>query len=220
MKRALVTGANRGIGLEICRQLAEKDYEVCGVCRQASNELSKAAARVIENIDVGSNECIGRLSSELDVPELDLIVNCAGILERVEWDELDFSSIERQIQINALGPLRVVKAVEDKLSSGSKIVMITSRMGSIGDNTSGSSYGYRMSKTALNMASVSLAHDLKSREIAVGIVHPGYVRTDMTHHSGHIEPPESVRGILKRAEELNLDNTGTFWHQNGDILPW
>ena len=135
-------------------------------------------------------------------------------------ENLDFDSIQRQFQVNAVGPLRIVSAVLPVLSKNSKIIMITSRRGSITDNTSGSSYGYRMSKAALNMASVSLAHDLKEKGIALGIVHPGYVKTDMTSHSGHIEPAESAQGILKRVEELNLENSGTFWHSNGEKLPW
>lgn len=92
-------------------------------------------------------------------------------------------------------------------------------MGSIGDNTSGSSYGYRMSKVAVSMAGKSLSHDLKPRGISVGILHPGLVRTRMTNFTG-ITPTESVQGLLARIAQLNLDNTGTFWHANGEVLPW
>lgn len=93
-------------------------------------------------------------------------------------------------------------------------------MGSIGDNGSGGHYGYRMSKAALNMAGVSLAHDLRPRGIAVAILHPGYVRTDMTGGGGHIDPPEAARGLLQRLDELTLESTGSFWHANGERLPW
>jgi NAD(P)-dependent dehydrogenase (short-subunit alcohol dehydrogenase family) len=99
--------------------------------------------------------------------------------------------------------------------------MMTSRMGSIGDNTTGGSYGYRMSKVALSMAGKSLSQDLKSRNIAVAILHPGLVKTQMTNfNQSGITPEESVRGLISRIDELNLENTGTFWHSNGEILPW
>ena len=99
--------------------------------------------------------------------------------------------------------------------------MMTSRMGSIGDNTSGSSYGYRMSKVALSMAGKSLSHDLKPRGIPVAILHPGLVQTRMTNFTASgITPEVSVRGLLMRIDELTLDNTGTFWHSNGEVLPW
>ncbi len=108
----------------------------------------------------------------------------------------------------------------DNLGEGSKVAIITSRMGSIGDNTSGSRYGYRMSKAAVNIAGVSLAHDLREREIAVAILHPGFVRTGMTNHSGNIDPPEAARGLLARIDELTLETSGGFWHANGERLPW
>jgi len=106
------------------------------------------------------------------------------------------------------------------LKAGAKIALVTSRMGSIADNDSGGSYGYRMSKAALNAAGVSLARDLQARGIAVAILHPGYVRTDMTGHSGLIDVDEAVNGLLERIDELNLDNSGSFWHRNGELLPW
>ena len=122
--------------------------------------------------------------------------------------------------VNALGPLRMTYAMLPFLNDGAKIAMMTSRMGSIGDNTSGSRYGYRMSKAALNIASVSLAYDLKPRGIAVGILHPGFVRTKMTGNNGFIDPDEAVTALLTRIDELTLDNSGTFWHSNGNVLPW
>ncbi|MEM8603096.1 MAG: SDR family NAD(P)-dependent oxidoreductase, partial [Cyanobacteria bacterium P01_H01_bin.121] len=107
------------------------------------------------------------------------------------------------------------------LHAGSKLVLMTSRMGSIADNTSGSSYGYRMSKVALSMAGKSLAHDLKPKGIAVAILHPGLVQTGMTNFTTQgITPTESVNNLLQRIDELTLENTGTFWHANGEILPW
>ena len=220
MKRVLVTGANRGIGLEICRQLFKKDNEVYAVCRRSSEELAGVGCHVIEDINLTQENSFERLRSSLQTEQLDMVINCAGIYESTSWDDVDFEVVQRQIIVNAIAPLKVVKAIEDRIVDGGKIVMITSRMGSIEDNTSGGTYGYRMSKAALNIASVSLAIDLKSRKIAVGIIHPGYVKTAMTGYSGYIDPTESASGIIQRIEELNMKNTGTFWHQNGEILPW
>ncbi|VAW11701.1 hypothetical protein MNBD_BACTEROID05-291 [hydrothermal vent metagenome] len=221
MKTVLITGTNRGIGLEMCRQLKNKGYSVTAVCRQASENLKELEIEIIEGIDVGQNDVIEKLKASLgNQRKFDVLINNAGILRGDNLEELDFKSIEDQFQVNALGPLRVTQAILPTLSEGSKILMITSRMGSVADNTSGRMYGYRMSKSALNMGSVSLAYDLKDRGIAVGIVHPGYVKTDMTNHSGHIETDESVRGILDRLDELTLANSGTFWHSNGEKLLW
>ncbi len=220
MKNALITGANRGIGLEICRQLKEKDYEIHAVCRQTSDALNEIATQVYQGIDVGTIECIKKLKDIVNIEHLDLIVNVAGVLGNVSLDHLDFVLIEKQFQVNTLGPLRIVKALEDKIVNGGKIAMITSRMGSIADNTSGGYYGYRMSKAALNMASKSLAMDLKAKNIAIGIIHPGYVKTRMTEMCGHITPSQSAEGIIARIEELTLKNSGTFFHQNGEELPW
>jgi NAD(P)-dependent dehydrogenase (short-subunit alcohol dehydrogenase family) len=116
--------------------------------------------------------------------------------------------------------LLITQALLGNLDEGSKVGIITSRMGSIADNDSGGSYGYRMSKAAVNAAGKSLAIDLKPRGIAVGILHPGWVRTDMTGRNGLIDANESAKGLLARMDELNLDNTGTFWHANGELLPW
>jgi NAD(P)-dependent dehydrogenase (short-subunit alcohol dehydrogenase family) len=93
-------------------------------------------------------------------------------------------------------------------------------MGSVTDNTSGGYYGYRMSKSALNIAGVSLAHDLKKQDVAVALLHPGYVQTEMVNYSGDISAAVAVKRLMQRIEELNLDNTGTFWHSNGEVLPW
>ena len=131
-----------------------------------------------------------------------------------------FDSIERQFQVNALGSLRLVSALQANLSVGSKIALITSRMGSIEDNTSGGRYGYRMSKEALNAAGKSMAHDLKGRGVAVAILHPGLVSTAMINFNGQVSAEHAAGQLAERIEALNLKNTGTFWHANGDELPW
>ena len=220
MGTALVTGANRGIGLELCRQLKTRGDTVIAVCRQSSKELDALGIRVETGIDVGDEAAVATLRARLEGSKLDLLVNNAGILEETKIDQLDFQSIRRQMEVNAFGPLRVTAAVLPLLGEGSKIAIITSRMGSIGDNSSGSQYGYRMSKAAVNAAGVSLARDLRSRGVAVAIIHPGMVRTEMTGGHG-IEPAESVRGILARIDALTLARSGSFWHATtGEVLPW
>jgi NAD(P)-dependent dehydrogenase (short-subunit alcohol dehydrogenase family) len=220
MRRALVTGANRGIGLEFCRQLAGRGDEVIAVCRQSSPELEATGIRVEAGIDVTRDESVARLAAALDGQTLDLLINNAGILERVSLDDIDLESIRRQFEVNALGPLRVTVGLLDRLRRGSKVALITSLMGSMGDNGSGSHYGYRMSKAALNMAGVSLARDLAPREIAVALLHPGFVRTDMTGGQGNLAVDDSVRGLLARIDALDLPSSGRFWHTDGRELPW
>jgi NAD(P)-dependent dehydrogenase (short-subunit alcohol dehydrogenase family) len=217
----LITGANRGIGYEYCRQLKQRGNTVIAVCRSASEELKQLGVRVEEGIDITSDASVASLRDRLGDTAIDVLINNAGIIKRVTLEDLDFESIREQFEVNALGPLRVTHALLPLLKAGSKIVLMTSRMGSIADNTSGSSYGYRMSKVALSMAGKSLSLDLKPRGIAVAILHPGLVQTRMTNFTASgITPEESVKGLLARIDELTLENTGTFWHANGEVLPW
>ncbi|MFM8659776.1 MAG: SDR family NAD(P)-dependent oxidoreductase, partial [Cyanobium sp.] len=145
----------------------------------------------------------------------------AGILESMGLEDLDAEAIRRQFEVNALAPLLLVRALLEQLPRGAKVALMTSRMGSIDDNSSGGSYGYRMSKVALNIAGKSLAIDLQPRGIAVAILHPGLVRTRMiAFNPNGISPAESVRGLLARIDALTLETSGSFWHANGQMLPW
>lgn len=215
----LVTGANRGIGLEYCRQLKQRGDEVIAVCRTTCDQLNQLDVTVETNVDLTSDQDVANLVKRLEGKTIDVLINNAGILEVDSLTQLDFESIQRQFEVNALSPLRLTKALLPHLKKGSKVVLMTSRMGSIEDNTSGGYYGYRMSKVALSMAGKSLSIDLKSKGIAVAILHPGLVQTRMTNFSG-ITTEESVKGLLARIDQLNFQNTGTFWHSNGEILPW
>jgi len=219
MITVLVTGANRGIGLELCRQLAARGDEVIATCRRAGQAMDPKQLRIIENMDVSDESSLTDLVSSLDGQAVDWLINNAGILARDELESLDFDLIERQFKINALGPLRVTRALLPNLREGSKVGIVTSRMGSIGDNTSGGYYGYRMSKAAVNMAGVSLARDLQARGIAVALLHPGMVATEMTRGNG-VPVSVAAAGLIRRMTELNLGNTGSFWHAEGQSLPW
>lgn len=221
MTTYLVTGANRGIGYEFCRQLQAREETVIAVCRTADDELRALGVQIEEGIDITADASVASLHDRLANTAIDVLINNAGILERVSLEDLDFDSIRQQFEVNALGALRVTHTLLPHLRAGSKVVLMTSRMGSITDNTSGGSYGYRMSKVALSMAGRSLSHDLKPRGIAVAILHPGLVQTRMTNFtSGGITAETSVKGLLARIDQLTLDNSGTFWHSNGEVLPW
>jgi len=220
MSVSVVTGANRGIGLELCRELKRRGREVVAVCRERSKELDELSTRVIDKVDVADEASIAKLREALAKDSIDLLVNNAGILRPDSLDGVETDSIRIQLEVNALAPLLVTKALLPCMKSGAKVALITSRMGSIGDNTSGGYYGYRMSKAALNAAGMSLAHDLKPRGIAILILHPGFVRTQMTAGHGAVAPIESARGLLDRIEELTLETTGRFLHMNGESLPW
>jgi NAD(P)-dependent dehydrogenase (short-subunit alcohol dehydrogenase family) len=220
MATIVITGANRGIGLALARQFKARGDDVVVACRKPSAELKKLEVEVIEGVDVTDDKTVARLAAALKGRTIDVLVNNAGILSDEHLGDLDFDRMRRQFEVNSLGPLRVTAALRKNLGEGSKVAFITSRMGSIDDNTSGGRYGYRMSKCALNMAARSLAHDLRDSGVAVAILHPGFVRTDMTGHQGLIDPPESAAGLIERIDEVTVENTGRFWHTNGEELPW
>ena len=221
MATFLVTGANRGIGLEYCRQLKARGDDVVAVCRQVSDELEGLGVRVEAGFELSSSQAIDDLVQRLDGVPLDGVILNAGVLQSMGLMDLDPAGIRRQFEVNALAPLLLARAFVDQMPSGAKLVLMTSRMGSIDDNSSGGSYGYRMSKVALNMAGKSLAIDLESRGIAVAILHPGLVRTRMIgFNPSGIPPEQSVKGLLARIDGLTLATSGSFWHANGELLPW
>jgi NAD(P)-dependent dehydrogenase (short-subunit alcohol dehydrogenase family) len=217
---AVVTGANRGIGLELARQLNARGASVVAVCRKRSPQLDALGVRVESGIDVTEPATWSTLAERLARDDIDLLIQNAGILLADSLEDVELDKVRAQLELNAIAPLFLTRALAPRLRAGAKVALITSRMGSIGDNGSGGYYGYRMSKAALNAAGVSLAHDLKPRGVAVIILHPGAVRTEMSRGHGMIEPDESVRGLLQRIDELRLETTGRFLHQNGEVLPW
>jgi NAD(P)-dependent dehydrogenase (short-subunit alcohol dehydrogenase family) len=220
MSTAIVTGANRGIGLELAKQLKERGDDVIAACRTTSSELDTLGVRVEAGVDVSDAASVAELAQRLKGAEIDLLINNAGILRGESLDRMNFESIEQQFEVNALGPLRVTTALLPLLSKGAKVAIITSRMGSMADNGSGGYYGYRMSKAAVNAAGVSLAHDLAGQGIAVGLFHPGMVATEMTGRNG-IAPADAAANVLARIDALSADTTGKFVHAGtGEELPW
>lgn len=219
MENILITGANRGIGLELSRLFQARGSTVFATCRKVSAELGALKINVIEGIDVSDSQSIDKLSEALDGIKLDILINNAGILTRETLDDLNFERIRKQFEVNTLGPLRVISALQKNLSDQSKVGIVTSRVGSIEDNGSGGIYGYRISKAAANMVGKNLSHDLAKHNIPVILLHPGLVATEMTGRTG-IDPADAARGIIARIDELSMENTGSFWHAEGYQLPW
>jgi len=229
LKTVVITGANRGIGLAMTHLCQQRNYQVYALCRQSSPQLDNLGAQsnvtIVTDIELVTRQGIDNIVAALKNVTIDILINNAGILRIENLADLNTTTISEQFNVNALAPLVLSHTLLNNLSAGSKIAMITSRMGSVTDNTSGGLYGYRMSKAALNIAAVSLAQDLAPKEIAVGIYHPGYVQTDMVNSAGatvngDISSDEAATRLLDLIEELTLSDSGVFRHANGVILPW
>ncbi|GAB2188831.1 SDR family oxidoreductase [Sessilibacter sp. MAH1] len=224
MKNVVITGSNRGIGLALVEHYLKQGFNVIALCRSASDALKSSGANIIEHIDVGDDKTLVQLkqqvAEQLKSDHIDILINNAGVLSRESIGSLDTDAIAQQFNINSIGPLRVTSQLLPLLTSGSKVAMVTSRMGSMADNTSGGYYGYRMSKAALNAAGVSLALDLAPKGVAVALLHPGFVQTDMVGGNGDITPKQSAEGLAAQIEKLTLANSGGFWHSNGETLTW
>ena len=219
-KTVLITGTNRGIGLELCRQLSQEGADVIGVCRESSSDLDRLDIEVISGIDVTSDACVGKLAEQLSNRKLDWLINNSGVLVRDSLDTLDFGAVEQQFQVNSLGPLRVSMALRHNMRPGGKIFVISSNMGSIADNSSGGYYGYRMSKAAANMAFKNLSVDLEPSRIGVFILHPGWVATEMGGAQAPVPVHESAASLIERMHELQTEDAGTFRHAKGHDLAW
>lgn len=217
----LVTGSSRGIGVELCRQLHERGETVIATCRSSSTELEAIGCRVVPEIDVGSDDVGAALGAALGAgTTVDVVVSNAGI---GLWDTLetvDPVGVRRELEVNTLGPLRVTLALLPHLGPGAKLAFVSSKAGSIGDRPSGGTYGYRMSKTALNMLAANLAYDLAPRGIHVTVLHPGFVRTDMTDGRGNVDPSDAAAGLIRQIDLLDASRSGRFFHADGDEIPW
>jgi NAD(P)-dependent dehydrogenase (short-subunit alcohol dehydrogenase family) len=223
MATILITGANRGIGLALAGQYAARGDTVIGVCRHASDALAETGARVEADVDVADDAALAALARRLQDVRIDVLVCNAGILSNEVFGRIDaegFEHMRRQFEVNALGPLRVVQALRGRLADGGKVGIVTSRMGSMADNSSGGYYGYRASKAAVNAIGKSLAVDLAMSDVAVVLLHPGYVATDMVGGKGDVSPDEAARGLIAQLDALTPARSGSFVHANGTALPW
>jgi NAD(P)-dependent dehydrogenase (short-subunit alcohol dehydrogenase family) len=218
MSKVLIVGGNKGIGLALVEKFLKEGNDVIATCRKTNRELDSSGAIIIENVDVCDEKTLTAVKSK--VGNVDTVICNAGIMIGDNLESLEYKDLLDQFNINSLGPLRVAKEFGPLINNGGKFGIMTSRMGSIADNTSGGQYGYRASKSAANAIGKSLSEDFRSKEITVLLLHPGYVKTDMTNGKGLIDKYESADGLFKIMNEKNLDETGTFWHTSGEKLTW
>lgn len=214
----VITGGNRGIGLALVKQLCERGDNVYVACRNSSDELNETNATVITGVDVSNPDSLANALAPLADIKIDWLINNAGVLGNETLEDWEPATIDYQFRVNALGPLLVTQRLLPNIQAGGKIGLVTSRMGSMTDNSSGGYYGYRMSKAALNAAGVSLANDLKSRDISVALLHPGFVKTEMVNNAGDVEPETAAQGLIRQMEQLNMDSSGSFFHANGNSV--
>ena len=220
----LITGANRGIGLELARQYAAAGWQVIGTARrpEAADDLEKTGADIYQ-LDVTDQDSVNRLANDLEGHPIDILINNAGI-QRLMWtlEEVDLDRFNQLLAVNSVGPVRVTQALLPNLRNGKlkTVVNITSNLGSIGDNTDGGFYGYRESKAALNMFTKSLAADLGPEGFTCVVLHPGWVKTDMGGSSAPVEVDDSAAGIRRVIDNLSPADNGTFRTFDGKQMPW
>ena len=224
----LITGANRGLGLEFVRQYSQLGWSVLACCRNLSNSneleiLQKKISSIeIFQLDVGNLNEIKDLSNTLKDRTIDILLNNAGIYRSGALGSIDTEEWIESFKINTIAPYVVIKSFLNNVmrSNQKKIVSITSKMGSIDDNTSGGSYIYRTSKTALNSMMRSMTHDLENTGISTLILHPGWVKTDMGGSNAWINSTESVTGMIQQIEKLSQKNSGEYVDYSGKTIKW
>lgn len=231
MQTVLITGANRGLGLEFCRQYAAADYQVIAACRNPSHSEQLAALAKqyphiqIETLDVADFSQIDALSTKLADYKIDVLLNNAGVYGDQAgrgFGQLDYQTWAGVLAVNVLAPVKLAEAFLPQVQRSDKrlIVALSSLMGSMTDNSSGGSILYRSSKAGLNAALKSLSIDLRPTAVGVLILHPGWVRTDMGGPNGLIDAEESVSGMRKVIDNFSLADTGRFVKYDGSALPW
>ena len=226
MSTVLVVGADRGIAHAICQQLHDRGDTVIAACLVGNEALARAGVTVIGDVDVTSQASVDALAAKLVAEDtsLDVIFHVAGVLGLDELGAIDYDEVRREIEINTLGPLRTIEALRGLLHPGSKVGILTSRVGSLADNGSGGMYAYRISKAAANMAGLNLHHDLKKQGVHVLMLHPGMVATDLTKDfpgdHEYITPDQAAAGLIADVDGLTAETAGRFQHSNGEWLPW
>ena len=223
-KTVLITGANRGLGLEFARQCATAGWTVIATARkpESASELNALGVRVMQ-LDVADQGSIDGVARELKGAPIDLLINNAGIFPRSgSLADTDFKDVAETYEVNTIGPMRVTRALLPNLRSGEMktVVSISSGLGSIADNTSGRFYGYRESKAALNMFTRSLAAELRDDGFTCVVISPGWVQTDMGGPDANLTPEESITGMRAVIAKLTPADTGTYWNYNGATMPW
>lgn len=223
MPTILVTGANRGLGLEYARQYAADGWRVLAACRDpdSATELKTLQVEPVA-LDVADPASIKAAAARLDGIKLDVLLHNAGVLEgwAKSLTETTRDEFERVLRVNLLGPFDLTRAVLPSLRDGSKIAIMSSSMGSMSQIGGGKFYAYRASKAAVNMLGTCLAHELGDRGVAVVLLHPGWVHTEMGGKEAPLDPATSVRGLRQRIEETSLSNSGRFVAYDGAEISW
>ena len=220
-----ITGANRGIGLALARHFADAGFAVIGTARDPidATELKATGARV-EQLDVTDQASVDAMKQRLAGTPIDILINNAGVKgdDNRDLATLDVDNMQWVLNVNTLGPVRVMKALYPNLQAGGRkvVVNISSTMGSIERNTWGCCAGYRASKSALNSINKTFAADYGEQGLTFVVMHPGYVQTDMNEGQGNITPDQSAAGILKVAAALTAADNGKFYDFEGNELPW
>lgn len=226
MPTILITGANRGIGLELAKQYAGDGWSVIATARdpKAADGLKALKGDIrIEALEVTDEQQIQALARKLDGLAIDVLLNNAGMLTGYEsFGATDTQSWLKTLHVNSIAPLKLMEALVEHVarSKQKKIVSISSGMGSMGGHASSGAYAYRSSKAALNMVTVTAANELRPRGISVAVVSPGWVRTDMGGAGAALDVKESAAGIRKAIDKLNVGISGQFFNYSGENLPW
>ena len=228
MSTVLITGSNRGLGYEFVKQYSENGFNVLACCRNKNNakeleELSITSNKIkVYELDVGNVKAIKSLSQQLQNEKIDVLINNAGIYRSSTVGNINYDEWIESFKINTIAPYQIIENFLNQIinSDLKKVVSVTSKMGSIDDNTSGGSYIYRSSKTALNSMMKCLTHDLKNQGVATLTLHPGWVRTDMGGPGGWIDSFESVQGMIKQIDKLTIDDSGKYLDYAGKSINW
>jgi NAD(P)-dependent dehydrogenase (short-subunit alcohol dehydrogenase family) len=226
MSKWLIVGADRGIGRAMAEQLAARGDSVIAACFGDGDGIRRKNITIASGVDVTRDDAVTEMATYLAKENvvLDYVVHVAGVLGLDELGKIDLVDVRRQIEVNTLGPLRTIQAVLNLLAPAAKIGIVTSRVGSLGDNSSGGMYAYRVSKCAANMVGLNLHHDLSKLGIAVLMLHPGMVATELTksfpRDFKYIQPDEAAAGLIRNMDRLTLSTSGKFQHSNGEYLPW
>ena len=223
-RTVLITGANRGIGLELARQYSTAGWQVVGTARNPAkaDELRSLDVRVMQ-LDVTDQQSVDALAHSLAEQPIDMLINNAGIFPRIDTlENVDLDDVNRTLAVNIVGPIRVTRALLPNLRQGSlkKIINVSSNLGSIANNTSGRYYGYRESKAALNMFTRTLAAELRELEFICIALNPGWVQTDMGGANARLTVQDSVNQIRTVLSGLKTEDNGTYWSYDGTQLPW
>ena len=226
MPTVMITGANRGLGLEFARQYTDDGWSVIATCRkpEEASELSAINGVTVYPLNVTNFMAVRALADRLKGTAIDVLINNAGVYgpKGSALHELDFDIWEQVLRTNTMAPLCVAQCFASHVAASElkRMATLSSKMGSMTDNTSGGSYLYRSSKAAVNAVMKSLAHDLQPEGVISVLLHPGWVRTDMGGPNGLIGVEQSVRGLRKVIAAATMSESGGFYDFDGTEIPW